>query len=124
MFYASQDCIVFIFGEGPADCQCRPKTPHINQRPTTGAIRVAKFLLVSCCSQQVSGASSWIILLGSLLGLVVPVIHMMGRGVGLAGSIGHTRGAFFFVWMLIAIGVTSLLSVVLSVRGLWGLRRK
>jgi len=65
-----------------------------------------------------------IILLGSLLGLVVPVIHMMGRGVGVAGSIGHTRGAFFFVWTLIAIGVTSLLSVVLSVRGLWGLRRR
>jgi hypothetical protein len=55
----------------------------------------------------------------------VPVIHMMGRGVvGVAGSIGHTRGAFFFVWTLIAIGVTSLLSVVLSVRGLWGLRRR
>jgi hypothetical protein len=69
-----------------------------------------------------------IILLGSLLGLVVSVIHMMGRGVGVgvgvAGSIGHTRGAFFFVWTLIAIGVTSLLSVVLSVRGLWGLRRR
>jgi beta-lactamase regulating signal transducer with metallopeptidase domain len=27
-------------------------------------------------------------------------------------------------WTLIAIGVTSLLSVVLSVRGLWGLRRR
>jgi hypothetical protein len=46
--------------------------------------------------------------------------RMLLRGVGVAGSIGHTRGAFFFVWTLIAIGVTSLLSVVLSVRGLWG----
>ena len=47
-----------------------------------------------------------------------------GYAQGVAGGIGHTRGAFFFVWTLIAIGVTSLLPVVLSVRGLWGLRRR
>jgi hypothetical protein len=64
-----------------------------------------------------------IIFLGSLLGMGVPVIHMMGRGVGVGGSIGHTSGAFFFVWTLLAMGVTSLFCVVLSVRGLWGLRR-
>ena len=34
------------------------------------------------------------------------------------------REELFFIWTLIAIGVTSLLSVVLSVRGLWGLRRR
>lgn len=64
-----------------------------------------------------------IILLGSLLGMFVPVIHMKGRGVGVASSIGNTSGAFFFVWTLIAIGVTSLFSVVLVVHGLWKLRR-
>src|SRR3989442_11370951 len=36
-----------------------------------------------------------IILLGSLLGLAVPVIHMMGKGVG--GEIAKSSGAFFFV---------------------------
>ena len=61
-----------------------------------------------------------IILLGSLLGLVVPVIHMMGKGVG--GSIAQSSGAFFFIWTLIALGVTALFSVVLSVRGLWRLQ--
>ncbi len=61
-----------------------------------------------------------IILLGSLLGLVVPVIHMMGRGVGVHSRIGNTSGALFFVWSLLAIGVTSLFSVILSVRGLFG----
>ena len=61
-----------------------------------------------------------IIILLSLLGTVVPVIHMMGRGVGLNSRIGGTSGAFFFVWTLIAIGVTSLFSIILSVRGLTG----
>lgn len=64
-----------------------------------------------------------IILLGSLLGLAVPVLHMMGKGVGVAGPIAKSSGAFFFIWTLIALGVTALFSVILSVRGLWSLRR-
>ena len=64
-----------------------------------------------------------IILLGSLLGSVVPVIHMMGKGVGVGGNIAKSSGAFFFVWTLIALGVTALFSVILSVRGLWSLQR-
>ena len=58
-----------------------------------------------------------IILLGSLLGLLVPVIHMKGAGVG--GAIAQSSGAFFFIWTLLALGVTSLFSVILSARGLW-----
>jgi hypothetical protein len=61
-----------------------------------------------------------IVLLGSLLGSVVPVIHMRGAGVG---EIAQSSGGFFFVWTLIALGVTATLSVILSARGLWGLRR-
>ncbi len=64
-----------------------------------------------------------IIFLGSLLGLGVPVIHMMGKGVGVDGPIAKSSGAFFFVWTLIALGVTALFSVILSARGLWSLRR-
>jgi hypothetical protein len=60
-----------------------------------------------------------IILLGSLLGLVVPVIHMKGKGVGVASGIANSSGGFFFVWTLIALGVTALFSIVLSARGLW-----
>ena len=60
-----------------------------------------------------------IILLGSLLGSGIPVIHFMGKGVGVASRIGNTSGAFFFVWTLIALGVTALFSVILSARGLW-----
>jgi hypothetical protein len=58
-----------------------------------------------------------IILLASLLGLLVPVIHMKGAGVG--GVIAKSSGGFFFIWTLLALGVTSLFSVILSARGLW-----
>jgi len=57
-----------------------------------------------------------IVLLGSLLGLLIPVIHMKGAGVG--GAIAKSSGAFFFIWTLLALGVTALFSVILSVRGL------
>ena len=61
-----------------------------------------------------------IILVASLLVTGLPVIHMRGVGVGF----GTTRsGGFFFVWTLLAVGVTGLFSVILSVRGLWSLRR-
>ena len=65
-----------------------------------------------------------IILLGSLLGSGIPVIHMLGNGVGVDGNIAKSSGAFFFVWTLLALGVTALFSVILSVRGLWSLRRQ
>ena len=61
-----------------------------------------------------------IILLMSLLGLCVPVLHMRGAGVG--AHLGKYSGDFFFIWTMLAIGVTALFSVILSVRGLWGLR--
>jgi hypothetical protein len=64
-----------------------------------------------------------IVLLGSLLSLAVPVLHMRGKGVGVASGIANSSGGFFFVWTLIALGVTALFSVILSAHGLWSLRR-
>jgi hypothetical protein len=63
-----------------------------------------------------------IILLGSLLGSGIPFLHMMGKGVGVSGNIAKSSGAFFFVWTLIALGVTATFSVILSARGLWSLQ--
>ena len=60
-------------------------------------------------------------LLLSLFALFVPYIHMKGRGVGLASRVAGSSGAFFFVWTLLAISVTALFSIVLSVHGLWSL---
>jgi hypothetical protein len=61
-----------------------------------------------------------IMLLGGLFAAVVPYLHMRGAGVG--GELAKTSGAFFFVWTLLALGVTGPFSVILSVRGLWSLR--
>lgn len=60
------------------------------------------------------------ILLASLLFTCIPVIHMRGRGIGFGTN---RSGGFFFVWTLLALGVTALFSFILSVRGLWSLRR-
>jgi hypothetical protein len=62
-----------------------------------------------------------IMLLGSLLAVGVPVLHMKGKGVGVASGIASSSGGFRFVWMLIALGVTGLFSAILSARGLWSL---
>jgi hypothetical protein len=56
-----------------------------------------------------------ILLLGSLLAVVMPVLHMMGAGLGVKRS----AGAFFFVWALYALGVTGTFGVILSARALW-----
>ena len=55
-----------------------------------------------------------------MIGLVVPVIHMKGKGVG---EIAKSSGGFFFVWTLLALGTTATFSLILSARGLWSLRR-
>ena len=62
-----------------------------------------------------------IVLIFSLLMLVIPIVHMMGPGMGF----GTTRSnGLLFVWTVLAIGVTSLFSVALSVRGLLSLHRR
>ena len=61
-------------------------------------------------------------LVASILASALPLVHMIGSG--LAGKrIGSSDGAFFFAWTLIVLGVTANFSVILSVRGLWSLRR-
>jgi hypothetical protein len=63
-----------------------------------------------------------IILVLSLLGSGVPAIHMRGSGL-VGGDIANSNGVFFWVWTLLALGVTTLFSVILSARGLWSLLR-
>jgi hypothetical protein len=64
-----------------------------------------------------------ITLLGGLFSLVVPLAHMRGKGVGITSKLANSSGHFFFVWTLFAIGVTGLFSAILSVHGLWSLKR-
>jgi hypothetical protein len=63
-----------------------------------------------------------IILLGSILGSVVPMAHMRGAGL-VGGRIVNSSGIHFWVWTLITLQVTAIFSLVLSVRGLWSLRK-
>ncbi len=62
-----------------------------------------------------------IILLGSILGSGIPVLHMTGSGL-VGGRIANSSGVFFWVWTLLTLGVTALFSAILSARGLWSLR--
>ena len=64
-----------------------------------------------------------LMLLGALLGSVVPLAHMRGAGL-VGGRIANTSGRHFWVWTLVALGMTAAVSVVLSARGLWSLRRR
>ena len=61
-----------------------------------------------------------IILLGSILGSGVPVVHMIGKGM-VGGRMVGSSGQHFFVWTLITLQVTAIFSLILSVRGLWSL---
>jgi hypothetical protein len=62
-----------------------------------------------------------IMLLGSLLASGVPVVHMTGAGL-VGGRIANSSGVFFWVWTLLALGVTGIFSAILSARELWSLR--
>jgi hypothetical protein len=59
-----------------------------------------------------------IILLGSLLGAVVPVVHFNNAGGVVAGELAKSTGAWFFVWTQLALGVTAVFSIPLCLRGL------
>jgi hypothetical protein len=62
-----------------------------------------------------------IIMVASLLAALVTVFHMQGAIFG--GRAANPSGVFFWVWTLIALGVTATFSVILSARSLWSLRR-
>jgi hypothetical protein len=64
-----------------------------------------------------------IMLVGSIIGLGMPIIHVMGAGGIFHGQIARSSPAFLFVWTLHALGVTGMFSLILSVRALWSLRR-
>ena len=61
-----------------------------------------------------------IILLGSLLASLMPLAHMRGAGL-VGGRVANSSGMFFWVWTLLAVGVTTNFSVILAARGLWSL---
>jgi hypothetical protein len=63
-----------------------------------------------------------LMLLGNLLGTVLPLAHMRGAGL-VGGRIATSEGQLFFVATLIVLGITATFSVILAARGLWSTRR-
>lgn len=64
-----------------------------------------------------------IMLVGSVLAILMPVVHVMFPGGVFQGQLARSGPAFLFVWTLHALGVTGMFLFTLSVRGLWLLRR-
>ena len=78
-------------------------------------------LVVYLCGALLGSDRRWgliILLIGSLIATAMPIMHMMGAGVGVRRS----AGAFVFVWTLYALGITGTFGVLLSVRALWRAR--
>ena len=63
-----------------------------------------------------------IMLLGSIAGMVVFAVHVSRVGGLPAGTLAQSSGVFFFVWTLLALAVTSVLSAILAAYGLWNLQ--
>ncbi len=83
-------------------------------------------LLVWLCGGLLGAERRWgyvITLLGSIFGLVIVALHMRATGSVVSGKILTYNGAFRFIWTLLVLSVTSAFSLILSVRGLWSLRR-
>jgi len=63
-----------------------------------------------------------IILLFSIGAAGIPLIHMRGAGL-VGGAIANSSDVFFWVWTLIALGATGIVSVILAAQGLRSLRK-
>ena len=84
-----------------------------------GAVVIFVVWLVGTLLLAERRAGYVIMLLGGLFAAAMPVLHM--RGVRYP-AIATSSGGFFFVWTLVAVGVTGTFSVILAVRALWVLR--
>jgi hypothetical protein len=67
-------------------------------------------------SRRVSGYI--VMLLGSMMSIGIPMIHMSGRGIGTASRVAGQAGHHFFVWTLIMLACLGLFSFVLSIEGI------
>ena len=78
-------------------------------------------LAVWLCALLMFGDRWWglvIVLLASLLASAVPIMHMGGRGL-VEGRYGTGAVMLFWVWTNFALGVSGMVSLVLTVGALW-----
>jgi hypothetical protein len=86
-------------------------------------ILVPVLLVVACgtllLAERMSGYI--IMFLGGFAALGMPIIH---RNNGFTPAIAKSPGGVFFIWTLVALGITGGLAMLLSARGLWKLRSR
>ena len=86
-------------------------------------ILVPLLLLVACgtllLAERISGHV--IMFFGGLAALGMPIIH---RNNGFTATVAKSPGGIFFIWTLVALGVTGGLAIILSVYGLWSMRSR
>jgi hypothetical protein len=84
-----------------------------------GAVVIFVVWLVGTLLLAERRAGYVIMLLGGLFAAAMPVLHMTGRGYA---AIARSSGGFFFVWTVLAVGITGTFAFILSARALWTLQ--
>jgi len=62
-----------------------------------------------------------IMLLGSIVGAGIPMLHMAGKGLAGGRIAPNSSGAFFWAWQNFTLCVISLFTLILSASALWSL---
>ena len=88
---------------------------------TLYALPVAALWLYAALALAGRGSGYILLIIGSLVAAIVPIIHMSGGGV--RQEVVQSNGGFFFIWTLIAIATTASFSALLAIHGLWSLMR-
>jgi len=91
-----------------------------NAEPSNTALLVLAVFLYGTLVLAERRSGHVIMLLVGLFAVAMPVMHMRGAHYG---EIARSAGGFFFVWTLWALGGLGGVTVMLSARGLWRLRR-
>jgi uncharacterized membrane protein len=84
-------------------------------------VAILILLVYLCGTVLLAGRRSGyvIMLIGGLFAAGMPVLHLTGPRFGLVPR----PGAAFFMWTLIALGVTGTFSIILAARDLWNFKR-
>jgi hypothetical protein len=84
---------------------------------------VPVLLLIACGALLLAERRSGhvIMFLGGLAALGMPIIH---RNNGFTATVARSPGGLFFIWTLVALGVTGGLAMILSALALWRSRRR
>jgi hypothetical protein len=88
--------------------------------PSNTALVVLVVLLYGTLVLAERRSGHVLLLLVGLFAAAMPVMHMRGAHYG---DIARSPGGFFFVWTLWALGGLGGVTIILSARGLWNLRR-